>query len=64
MINARSETAAEKRSFRDAWAHRPCLALSTGFYEWRETLHGLRRPYRIYREGDDPAFAMAELWER
>jgi putative SOS response-associated peptidase YedK len=62
LINARSETAAEKRSFADAWAARPCLVLSSGFYEWRETDGGPKRPYRIYRE-DAPAFAMAGLWE-
>lgn len=64
LINARSETAGEKRSFREAWERRPCLVLSTGFYEWRERDVGGSRPYRIYRDGDDPAFAMAGLWER
>jgi putative SOS response-associated peptidase YedK len=62
FINARSETAAEKRSFVDAWESRPCLVLSSGFYEWRETGGGPKRPYRVYRE-DAPAFAMAGLWE-
>ncbi|SFR97588.1 Putative SOS response-associated peptidase YedK [Halomicrobium zhouii] len=64
MINARSETAAEKRSFGEAWERRPCLVPSTGFYEWQERDVGGKRPYRIYRDGDDPAFAMAGLWER
>lgn len=62
FINARGETAAGKRSFADAWDSRPCLVLSSGFYEWRETGGGPKRPYRIYRE-DAPAFAMAGLWE-
>ncbi|MEF8863670.1 MAG: SOS response-associated peptidase, partial [Haloarculaceae archaeon] len=43
------------------WESRPCLVLSSGFYEWRETGGGPKRPYRIYRE-DAPAFAMAGLW--
>lgn len=64
LINARSETAAEKRSFREAWECRPCLVLSTGFYEWQERNVGGKRPYRIYRKGDYPAFAMAGLWKR
>ncbi|MCU4800257.1 SOS response-associated peptidase [Halobacteria archaeon HArc-gm2] len=64
MINARSETAAEKRSFREAWERRPCLVPSTGFYEWQERDVGGKRPYRVYRDGDDPSFAMAGLWER
>jgi len=62
LINARSETASEKRSFADAWESRPCLVLSSGFYEWRETRGGPKRPYRVHRE-DAPAFAMAGLWE-
>jgi putative SOS response-associated peptidase YedK len=61
-INARAETAAEKRPFSDAWAHRPCLALSSGFYEWTDAGAGPKEPYRVHRE-DDPAFAMAGLWQ-
>ena len=62
IINARSESAAEKRAFRDAWDSRPCLVLSSGFYEWQKGDGGPKQPYRIYR-GDAPAFAMAGLWE-
>jgi putative SOS response-associated peptidase YedK len=62
FINARSETAAEKQAFRDAWEQRTCLVLSSGFYEWQET-GGPKQPYRIYRE-DDPAFAMAGIWQK
>jgi len=60
FINARAETAHEKRSFADSWESRPCLVLSSGFYEWKGN-GGPKEPYRIYRE-DDPAFAMAGLW--
>jgi putative SOS response-associated peptidase YedK len=62
FINARSETAHEKRSFKDAWESRPCLVLSSGFYEWQKPNGGPKQPYRIYRE-DDVAFAMAGLWQ-
>lgn len=62
LINARSETAGEKRTFRDAWKSRPCVVLSSGFYEWQTQTGGPKRPYRIYRE-DAPAFAMAGLWD-
>jgi putative SOS response-associated peptidase YedK len=62
IVNARSETADEKRVFEDAWSSRPCLVLSSGFYEWQATGGSPKRPYRIYREGG-PAFAMAGLWE-
>ena len=62
FINARSETAAEKRAFKDAWETRPCLVLSSGFYEWQQQDGGSKQPYRIYRK-DTPAFAMAGLWD-
>ena len=62
IINARSETADEKRAFKRAWEARPCLVLSSGFYEWQKQNGGSKQPYRIYRE-DVPAFAMAGLWE-
>lgn len=62
IINARSETADEKRVFEHAWESRPCLVLSSGFYEWQQPNGGPKQPYRIYRE-DAPAFAMGGLWE-
>lgn len=62
FINARSETTHEKRSFERAWESRPCLVLSSGFYEWQATNGGPKQPYRIHIE-DTPAFALDGLWE-
>ncbi|MFC5366450.1 SOS response-associated peptidase [Salinirubrum litoreum] len=63
LINARSETVREKRSFRDAYESRRCLVLADGFYEWVPKGDGGKQPYRVAFEDDRP-FAMAGLWER
>jgi putative SOS response-associated peptidase YedK len=51
FMNARAETVAEKPSFRESWAERPCLVPSSGFYEWQEADHGTE-PYRVHRPDD------------
>lgn len=62
MINARSETAAEKPSFRSAFRSRRCVVPATGFFEWKGE-PGRKQPYAI-TAGDQPLFAFAGLWER
>ena len=61
MINARSETAAEKPSFRRAFKERRCLIPADGFYEWQKT-NGGKQPYYL-RMRDGRPFAFAGLWE-
>lgn len=61
MINARSETLAEKPSFRTALKKRRCLVLADGFYEWQQTPTG-KVPTRITLQSGEP-FALAGLWE-
>ena len=61
MINARSETAPEKPSFRRAFRERRCLIPADGFYEWKR-MNGGKQPYYIHMEGGRP-FAFAGLWE-
>ncbi len=61
LINARSETVAEKPSFRRAFRERRCLILADGFYEWQKTDDG-KQPYYI-RMKDGSPFAFAGLWE-
>jgi putative SOS response-associated peptidase YedK len=62
LINARSETAAEKPAFRAAFQRRRCLVLADGYYEWTPA-GKQKQPYWIRMTGDRP-FAMAGLWER
>ena len=69
LINARSETAREKPSFRAAFKRRRCLVPADGFYEWKKV--GKRKqPYHItLNDGDvqvedgETLFAIAGLWE-
>ena len=62
MLNARSETAAEKPAFRAAFRKRRCLIPADGFYEWQKLSTGRKQPWWIH-EPDGVPFAMAGLWE-
>ncbi|HQS07356.1 MAG: hypothetical protein B7Y12_12875 [Rhizobiales bacterium 24-66-13] len=62
LINARSETVAEKQSFRAAWRKpRRCVIPIDGFYEWQRTTTG-RQPFLIALRSRQP-MALAGLWE-
>jgi putative SOS response-associated peptidase YedK len=62
MINARSETVAEKPAFRLAFERFRCLILADGFYEWKHDAGTRRkRAFHITRADGEP-FAFAGLW--
>ena len=61
MINARSETASEKPSFRVAWKTRRCVLPASGFFEWMKVSDG-KVPHLI-RRADKELMALAGLWE-
>ncbi len=63
MINARTETVAEKPAFRAAFKRRRCLVLADGFYEWQKQPDGSKQPFYLHLKGHQP-FAIAGLWER
>ena len=60
-INAVSETAFDKPSFRNSINKKRCLVPSTGFFEW-QTIRSKKYPYFITLK-DLPIFSMAGLWE-
>lgn len=63
MINARSETLAEKPSFRNAYKRRRCLVLADGYYEWQKIPGDrVKQPVYIRLKSQKP-FAVAGLWE-
>ena len=59
MINARSETAAEKPAFRDPMKLRRCLIPADGFYEWARKS---KQPY-CFEVNDAELFAFSGLWD-
>jgi putative SOS response-associated peptidase YedK len=63
LINARSETAAQKPSFRTAFRKHRCLLPADGFYEWFRPKTGPKQAYWVHTATGDP-FVMAGLWDR
>jgi putative SOS response-associated peptidase YedK len=53
MINARSETAADKPTFRTALQERRGLIPTTGFYEWQSE-SDRKHPYLFRRQNGEP----------
>ena len=63
LINARSETAAEKPSFRSAFRRRRCILPVDGFYEWVQVPERKKKqPVYISAKNRKP-LAFAGLWE-
>lgn len=64
LINARSETAAEKPAFRAAMRHRRALVPASGFFEWKRVGGKARQAYFIRpRHGGTIAFGgLMETW--
>ena len=66
LINARSETAADKPSFRGPMRHRRALVPTDGFYEWTGRA-GAKRPHLIrateVEEAGSHLMGLAGIWE-
>ncbi len=60
-FNARSEEAAEKPMFRDAWRRARCLVPALGYYEWTGS-RGAKQPWFVTLETNAPGITFAGLW--
>ena len=64
LINARSETVAQKPAFRSAYAKSRCLVLGDGFFEWMKQPGGKQPIYIRLKEGAPFAFGgLREQWQ-
>ena len=62
QINARAESAAHARAYRDAFARRRCAVPADGFFEWTGSAKA-RRPYWFHRP-DGGLLLFAGLYEQ
>ena len=62
MINARSETASNSPTFRDALKFRRCLIPADGFYEWQR-MGKIKQPY-CFEVNEGELFAFAGIWDQ
>jgi len=60
LINARSETIADKPSFKNLITTNRCVVLANGYYEW-VNVDNKKHPYFIY-SGENTMISMAGLW--
>ena len=54
ILNARSDTVAQKPAFREAIRQRRCILPASGFYEWSAGPNGSRLPWYITRTDGQP----------
>ncbi len=58
MINARSESVMEKRTFKDSFLSRRCIVPASGYYEWDKDRNKVR-----FEKADKGILFMAGVWK-
>ena len=61
IINAQSETAATKKTFKDSFSMHRCLVPCTGWYEWRDEGGSRKQKYAFSYVNSAPVL-MAGIW--
>jgi putative SOS response-associated peptidase YedK len=61
IINAQSETVAEKKTFKKAFQQHRCLVPCSGWYEWRDE-GGKRKQKYLFEPANDSPLFMAGIW--
>ena len=61
-INARIETVAEAKSFREAYVSGRCIVPMAGYYEWASLSDDPKQPYYVQPKGNVPALLICGLW--
>ncbi|MGF1760907.1 SOS response-associated peptidase [Photobacterium sagamiensis] len=61
IINAQAETAAEKKTFRQAMQTHRCLVPCSGWYEWRDE-GGQRKQKYLFSHATNKPLYMAGIW--
>ena len=61
LINARSETVADKPSFKHSYKSKRCLIPASSYYEWTGPEHKVKLPHNIHLPDYEPFF-FAGLW--
>ena len=63
LINARSETAPAKPTFKKALVERRCLVPADGFYEWQRHSPTNKTPFMLQLKDGAPFFMAGLRWE-
>ncbi|GAA0368090.1 hypothetical protein GCM10008932_19930 [Alkalibacterium iburiense] len=64
LINARSETILEKKTFKEPFSKRRCLIPATYFFEWQKVESIEKKEKKRIQMKDLPIFSMAGICER